>query len=70
MDEFAGAVPALPEAPALGEAAGEAVAVLVQLGERRADATALVQRVLAANPEIDSPEAIIQHAYRMKVGTR
>ena len=46
----------------------EAVAVLVQLGERRADAMALVERVLAVAPDSDSPETIIQHAYRLKAG--
>jgi len=50
------------------KAAAEATAVLVQLGERRADAMALVQRVLAAEPEMNSPEQIIQHAYRLKAG--
>jgi len=70
VDEFAGAVTALPEGPALSEAASEAVAVLVQLGERRSDATALVQRVLAEHPEEASAEAIIQMAYRMKAGAR
>jgi Holliday junction DNA helicase RuvA len=68
IDEFAG--PALPrEAPQLPEAADEAVAVLVQLGERRPDAIALVERVLAAQPQMTSPEAIIQQAYRLKTGS-
>jgi len=65
VDEFAGR--ALPEGAAeLSAAAGEALAVLVQLGERRADAADLVARVLAVAPELDSPEAIIQQAYRLK----
>ena len=50
------------------EAAAEALSVLVQLGERRADAAALIERVLAVAPELDSPEAIIQQAYRLKAG--
>ncbi len=50
------------------EAASEAVAVLVQLGEKRADAAALVERVLAVAPEASSPEEIIQHVYRLKAG--
>ena len=66
VDEFAG--PAAPAGPELGEAAEEAVAVLVQLGERRADAVALVERVLAVAPELAAPEAIIQQAYRLKAG--
>lgn len=69
VDEFAGqAVPAA--AAELPEAAEEAVAVLVQLGERRADAIALVQRVLAVAPESDNAEEIIQHVYRLKAGGR
>jgi Holliday junction DNA helicase RuvA len=67
VDAFAGAaVPA--EQAHLPAAATEAVAVLVQLGERRADAAALVERVLAVAPELDAPEAIIQQAYRLKAG--
>ena len=68
VEAFAG--PAVPVEAALPEAATEAVAVLVQLGERRGDAVALVERVLAVAPETDSPETIIQHAYRLKAGAR
>ena len=67
VDEFAGEITPAAEAE-LPEAAAEAQAVLVQLGERRADAAALVQRVLAVAPELDTPEAIIQHVYRLKAG--
>jgi Holliday junction DNA helicase RuvA len=69
--EFAGPA-ARPGQPveALPEAGEEAVAVLVQLGERRADAVALVDRVLAVAPDLTSPEAIIQQAYRLKAGGR
>jgi len=67
VDDFA-AQAAMPAAAALPEPAAEAIAVLVQLGERRADAMALVERVLAVAPEIKSPEAIIQQAYKLKVG--
>jgi Holliday junction DNA helicase RuvA len=66
VDEFAG--PAAVAAEPLSEAADEAVAVLVQLGERRADALALVDRVLAVAPELTSAEAIIQQAYKLKAG--
>ena len=69
VERFAGEIAAAEKAE-MPEAAGEAVAVLVQLGERRADAMALVQRVLAVAPELDSPETIIQHAYRLKAGGR
>ncbi len=68
VDAFAGemAGQAEVELPAAGE---EAISVLVQLGERRADAMALVQRVLAVAPDIDSPEEIIQQAYKLKAGS-
>ncbi|MFB3892239.1 MAG: Holliday junction branch migration protein RuvA [Phycisphaerae bacterium] len=67
MEPFAGPVTGTVETP-MSEAAAEAVAVLVQLGERRPDAMALVERVLAVAPELTSPEAIIQQAYRLKAG--
>ncbi len=68
LDAFAAsAAPAEAEAE-LPEAATEAVAVLVQLGERRADAAALVERVLAVAPDADTAEAVLQHAYRIKAG--
>lgn len=66
VDQFAGeAVRTEAEMP---EAATEAIAVLIQLGEKRPDAMALVDRVLAVAPELESPEAIIQHAYKLKAG--
>jgi len=69
VDEFAGeqAAAALPE-DELSGAASEAVAVMVQLGERRPDAAALIERVMAVDPELDSPETILQHAYKLKAG--
>ncbi|MCL2701645.1 MAG: helix-hairpin-helix domain-containing protein [Phycisphaerae bacterium] len=53
-------------AAALSEAASEAVSVLVQLGERRADALALVDRVMAVAPELDSVEVILQQVYKLR----
>jgi hypothetical protein len=44
--------------------------VLVQLGERRNDAVALVDRVLAVVPQASTTEAIIQAVYRLKGGSR
>jgi len=70
VEDFAGeAAAGVPEAQ-MPESAAEAVAVLVQLGERRADAAALIERVLAVAPELDSPEAILQQAYRLRAGGR
>ena len=68
VEQFAGELPAGAEGAELSGAAAEAVAVLVQLGEKRHDALALVQRVLAVAPQLDSPEAIIQHVYKLKTG--
>ncbi len=65
--EFAGEARP-PEAAALPEPAAEAVAVLVQLGERRADATALVERAIAVAPDLDTPQAVLQAAYRLRGG--
>jgi Holliday junction DNA helicase RuvA len=67
VEEFAGAAAPVSSAK-LPDAAAEAVSVLVQLGERRADALALVDRVLAVAPDLASPEAIIQQAYKLKAG--
>jgi Holliday junction DNA helicase RuvA len=63
LEEYAGAAP--PEAAALGEAASEALAVLVQLGERRADALELIERVVAVSPN-ETAERIIQGVYKLK----
>jgi Holliday junction DNA helicase RuvA len=70
VDSFVGELPVGVAAghAEMPEAAAEAVSVLVQLGERRPDAVALVDRVLAVAPELDSPEAIIQHVYKLKAG--
>jgi Holliday junction DNA helicase RuvA len=69
VDAFA--APSAPQQPAaMSAAAQEAVAVLVQLGERRPDALALIERVAAVAPELETPEAIIQSAYRLKAGGR
>ncbi len=65
--DFAGPAAVVAAEP-LSEAANEAVAVLVQLGERRADALALVDRVLAVAPELTSAQDIIQQAYKLKAG--
>jgi len=67
VERFAGEAGRLE--PELPEAAEEAIAVLVQLGERRGDAMALVERVLAVAPELTSAEAIIQRAYKLKAGS-
>jgi len=71
VEPFAvGAGPISPAEPAIPAAGEEAVAVLVQLGEKRVDALALVERVLAVAPELTSPEAILQQAYKLKGAVR
>ena len=69
VEDFAGELStAGAEGPEIPEAGQEAAAVLIQLGERRADALALVERVMAVAPELDSPEDIIQQVYKLKAG--
>ena len=69
VDRFAGDLGrAAGQAGDLSEAAREAVAVLVQLGERRAEALALIERVLAVAAELDTPEELLQQAYKLKAG--
>ena len=66
VSEFAGAKPQTVEA--ISDAGEEAVAVLTQLGEKRADALALVERVLAVDPNANA-ESIIQSVYKIKSGS-
>jgi Holliday junction DNA helicase RuvA len=56
------------DAGELTEAGKEAVVVLVQLGEKRPDAVAMVERVQAVAPELESAEQIIPQVYRIKAG--
>lgn len=44
----------------------DAVAVLVQLGESKVHARQLVDRALAADPTLDSPDALVAAAFRLK----
>lgn len=67
LGEYAGPAVAETDEP-LSEAATEALAVLVQLGEKRPDAAALVQRVAAVAEPDATAEQIIQHVYRLKAG--
>ncbi len=56
------------EVSTMSAAGTEAIAVLIQLGERRSDAIALVDRVLAVASELETPEEIIQQVYKLKAG--
>jgi Holliday junction DNA helicase RuvA len=44
----------------------DAIAVLVQLGESKSHARQLVDRALAADPSLDSPDALVAAAFRLK----
>jgi Holliday junction DNA helicase RuvA len=68
LGEFADSALSGSEVPQLSEAGAEALAVLVQLGERRGDAEMWISRVLAVAPELTTAEEIIQHVYRIKAG--
>jgi Holliday junction DNA helicase RuvA len=65
--EFAtGGAAAVAAACSLNEPAAQAVAILVQLGEKRADALAMVQRATAAEDVPETTEAILQQVYRLR----
>ncbi len=66
LDDFAGEGLPGQAASEISAAATEAISVLVGLGERRGDAAALVERVLGIEPDLESAEEIIQHAYKLK----
>ena len=50
------------------EAHTQALEILLQLGERRADAQELIERVRQVDPQMDKPEQIVQAVYRIKAG--
>lgn len=69
LDQFAGSViPTGEQGVEMSDAAEEAIAILVQLGERRVDAMAVVERVMAVAPELSAPEEILQQVYKLKAG--
>ncbi|MCK5113141.1 MAG: Holliday junction DNA helicase RuvA [Phycisphaerae bacterium] len=69
LAKFAGDLSAGASAKSqLPEPALEAISALVQLGEKHTDASALVERVLAVAPELQSAEEIIQQVYKLKAG--
>ena len=70
VDQFAGERAPAAQQLDLPDAAMEAMSVLVQLGERRADAQATIERVLAVAPECETAEQILQYAYRLKAGAK
>lgn len=59
-----GDVPAVTEAQA--ELVRDAVAVLVQLGESRPTAQQLIERALAVDPQVTSPDQLVAAAFRLK----
>ena len=57
---------AKPSSPAASRLRTDAIAVLVQLGESRPVAATLVERALAVDPLIDSADALVTAAFRLK----
>ena len=69
LDEFALVAAAQRgQASDWAQAHTEALEILLQLGERRADAQELIERVRQVDPAIDKPEQIVQAVYRLKAG--
>jgi Holliday junction DNA helicase RuvA len=68
VDRFVELKPDAGAAADAGEPAvrRDAVAVLVQLGEPRAQAVQLVERAAAADPEIETADALVAAAFRLK----
>lgn len=55
-----------PGAQVANDIGRDAVAVLTMLGETKTDATKMVNAAIAANPELDSPDAIVETAFKMR----
>ena len=55
-----------PEPIAIPDFAGEALAVLVQLGYRRAEGEAMIRQTLERKPDIDQAEGLLAEIYRSK----
>ncbi len=53
--------------PVKGDIQEEAMAVLLQLQYKRAEAKEMIKKALEANPQIDSAEEILNQVYRQKV---
>lgn len=72
--ELSGKVDRFIEVKSIGQSAagqanplaGDAVAVLVQLGESKLHARQLVDRALSADPTIDTADALVAAAFRLK----
>lgn len=57
---------AVPPQPAIPDFAGEALAVLLQLEYKRAEAEAMIRDTLAAAPAITDAESLLAEVYRRK----
>ncbi len=55
-----------PEPIAIPDFAAEALAVLVQLGYRRAEGEAMIRQTLERKPDIDQAEGLLAEIYRSK----
>ena len=59
---------AKPAAARHDAAADDAVAALVALGERRADAEALLERVRLAHPDVKATDALLREMLQLRKG--
>jgi Holliday junction DNA helicase RuvA len=55
-----------PRAPSIPDFAGEALAVLLQLGYKRVEGEAMIRDTLDGNPGIDQAERLLAEIYRRK----
>jgi len=58
--------PQTPEEKQRAELINDAVTVLTQLGESKVHARQLVERALAADPTLETPDAVMEAAFRLK----
>jgi len=58
--------PAAPPGPAMPDFASEALAVLLQLEYKRAEAEAMIRETFEANPAISDAETLLAEMYRRK----
>ncbi len=55
-----------PRAPSIPDFAGEALAVLLQLGYKRSEGEAMIRDTLHGNPSIEQSERLLAEIYRRK----
>ena len=72
VDQFLGPAPGDPDSdtqlPGTAVVIRDAVAALTQLGEPKLHARQLVEQAFAENPALDTPDALVAAAYRVRAG--